>query len=102
MRKGQKGTKYLVIEDGVQFRTIAKTMTDVGYKMNHATARTKCTFAIRKLFNAFLNEIKNGSSQDNIVLVDKLMNNIEVHNALPELLYAAFNQDLEETERNRK
>jgi hypothetical protein len=31
--------KYITIEEGEDYRTIAAKMTTLGYKMNHATAR---------------------------------------------------------------
>jgi len=101
MKKGDRGTTYLVIENGVQFRTIAKVMSGVGYKMNHATARTKCTYAVRKLLNAFLHEAQKANTGEFPVTIDQLMLNKEVHNTLPELLYAAFGQELKQMKENK-
>ena len=96
MLKGNTGATYLVVENGLQFRTIAKTMTSAGFKMNHATARTKCTSAIRKLFNALLIEMQKTHAGACPVTLDEIMLNKEVHNTLPEILFAAFT--LEEKE----
>jgi hypothetical protein len=98
MRKGDNGSTYLVIDNGVQFRTIAKVMTQMGYKMNHATARTRCTAAIRKLLASFLKEVQ--SSHTNTITVDQLMLDKEVHNTLSEILFEAFQQELNEKETN--
>ena len=40
--------KYITIEEGEDYRTIATKMTALGYKMNHATARNILLSGMRK------------------------------------------------------
>lgn len=40
--------KYITIEEGEDYRTIAAKMTALGYKMNHATARNILLSGMRK------------------------------------------------------
>jgi len=40
--------KYITIEEGEDYRTIATKMTTLGYKMNHATARNILLSGMRK------------------------------------------------------
>jgi len=40
--------KYITIEEGEDYRTIAGKMTKLGYKMNHATARNILLSGMRK------------------------------------------------------
>ncbi len=93
MRKDSRNAKYIVIDHGVDFRTISKVMTGLGYKMNHATARNKSTMAIQKLLTSILEEVQGTSDTANI---ETLMKDKNVHNTLSEILFAAFKQELQE------
>ena len=92
MKKNSRNAKYLTIEDGVDFRTISKVMTDLGFKMNHATARNKASTAIEKLLGSILEDVK--TSKTNTVDVEVLLKDKNVYSALGEILYAAFHREI--------
>ena len=49
MKKGKKFDHgYATVDDGVNYRDIADTMTDIGYKMNHSSARNYVLRVMRK------------------------------------------------------
>lgn len=49
MKKGKKfDNGYATVDDGVNYRDIADTMTDIGYKMNHSSARNYVLRVMRK------------------------------------------------------
>lgn len=82
--------KYVTIEEGIDFRTIAKIMTNNGYKMNHATARNVLITAIKKVFN-FAAEKINTKISDNEM--QSLIVDPNVHIALADLIYKEINND---------
>lgn len=54
MKKGSKFDRgYATIdENGINYRDIADTMTELGYKMNHSSARNYVLRVMRKFVNA--------------------------------------------------
>ena len=54
MKKGRKfADGYATIDDnGVNYRDIADTMTELGYKMNHSSARNYVLRVMRRFVNA--------------------------------------------------
>lgn len=84
MAKKQK--KYVTVEEGTDFRTIAKIMTNNGYKMNHATARNVLISAIKKLLNYSAERVgvKIADSEMKSLIKDQT-----VHTALADVLYLA-------------
>lgn len=53
MKKGKKfDTGYATVDDGVNYRDIADTMTEIGYKMNHSSARNYVLRVMRKFAEA--------------------------------------------------
>ena len=59
----QKGKKFecgyaTIEENGVNYRDIAETMTELGYKMNHSSARNYVLRVMRKFVDAIVE--KNG------------------------------------------
>ena len=49
MKKGKKfDNGYATVDDGVNYRDIADTMTEIGYKMNHSSARNYVLRVMRK------------------------------------------------------
>lgn len=80
----KKDKKYVTIEEGQDFRTIAKTMTKHGYKMNHATARNVLISAIKKLLNYSAERIGVKISETDM---KKLIKDQTIHTALADVLY---------------
>ncbi len=76
MPKGKKVGKYVTLSDrgAVQFRRIAESMTEMGWKMNHATARGVLLQALTKIARKILLSKKGKASQADI---DKLIKTVE-------------------------
>lgn len=85
-----KQKKYVTVEEGTDFRTIAKIMTNNGYKMNHATARNVLISAIKKLLNYSADRVgvKIPESEMKALIKDQ-----SVHTALADVLYLAQKED---------
>ena len=49
--------KYITIEEGEDYRTIAAKMTKLGYKMNHATARNILLSGMRNFMQNLAEEL---------------------------------------------
>jgi len=81
-----KQKKYVTVEEGTDFRTIAKIMTNNGYKMNHATARNVLISAIKKLLNYSAERVgvKIPEAEMKALAKDQ-----SVHTALADVLYLA-------------
>ncbi len=94
-----KPNKYVTVEDGTDFRTIAKIMSRKGYKMNHATARNVLMAAIEKLLNYSANEV---GAQITSAEVDELLKSQEIHKALADVLYLAYEQMKEENNADKE
>jgi len=86
--KRKKEKKYVTVQEGTDFRTIAKIMTEKGYKMNHATARNVLISAIKKLLTHSAEEVgtKLSTEQMNALVKDQ-----GLHSALADVLYRARN-----------
>lgn len=81
-----KDKKYVTVEEGTDFRTIAKIMTNNGYKMNHATARNVLISAIKKLLNYSAERVGVKIPDANMKTLTK---DQTVHTALADVLYLA-------------
>lgn len=59
LRKGVKIERgYATVdEDGVNYREISETMTDIGFPMNHSSARNYVLRAMRKFARGFAEHI---------------------------------------------
>lgn len=55
MKKG-KNTVYatVTIDEGINYREIASTMTEIGYKMNHSSARNYVLRVMKKFADAIV------------------------------------------------
>ena len=88
--------KYVTLEDGTDFRKIAKIMTKSGFRMNHATARNVLMLSLNKLIKGITGQIGSNLSDEQIL---NMLKEQRVHEALSEILFEA-NQQLEEEEKN--
>lgn len=91
--------KYITLEEGVDFRTIAKIMTANDFKMNHATARNQLILAMEKLLTHVAAEVggyKNKTADINFNL-DDLLKDHNIHEYLSDVLYVAHHQKEKET-----
>ena len=75
MPKGHKSTHGYAtvtsIESGMDYRTIADTMTESGYKMNHATARNIFLRAMKKMATQIYDLYDLPSDEDDITRTAK-------------------------------
>jgi len=83
----KKEKKYVTLDEGIDFRTIAKIMSKNGYKMNHATARNVLMSAVKKLFHFSAESV-------GVKITDSDMKEIikdqAIHTALADVLYLAY------------
>ena len=57
MKKGKKFEDgYATVEEGVNYRDIADTMTEIGYKMNHSSARNYVLRVMKKFVKAIVDQ----------------------------------------------
>ena len=57
MKKGKKFEEgYATVEEGVNYRDIADTMTEIGYKMNHSSARNYVLRVMKKFVKAIVDQ----------------------------------------------
>jgi len=57
MKKGKKfDNGYATVDDGVNYRDIADTMSEIGYKMNHSSARNYVLRVMRKFAYAIVDQ----------------------------------------------
>lgn len=89
MSKSEKGNKYIVIEKGIDFRTVASLMSNLGFEMNHATARNNFSSAMKSLIENIVAEIKATDEGVSTEDVELILKNQQVYNAFPEILYKA-------------
>lgn len=82
-------TKYMVIRDGEDFRTIAKKMTEAGWSMNHATARNVLMSALSYLIRDVAAKVGKPLTEDELFLVLK---NQDTYDSLSDVLEQAYTQ----------
>lgn len=82
--------KYIVLEDGIDFRTIAKKMTAAGYKMNHATARNLFMEVVEQFIKGITSELKINTSKMNI---EEMLKEPMIHEALTDILSVAYERE---------
>lgn len=93
MKKEPQQRKYVTLESGVDFRTIAKIMTANGYKMNHATARNQLILAMQNLLTNVATQVKGPKMK--AAEVDSLLKDQTIHDHLGDILYLAHKSDMD-------
>ena len=72
MKKGKKfDSGYATVDDGVNYRNIADTMTDIGYKMNHSSARNHILRIMKKFAEAITSQYGIDMSDEKLDIVAK-------------------------------
>jgi len=79
--------KYITLGEGMDFRQIAKVMSNKNYKMNHATARNQLLYAVEELLTSAISDLGLSVSPEQI---KELAKSQEVHEALQDVLYLAY------------
>lgn len=82
-------SKYVVLTDGVDFRSIAKSLTNKGFVMNHATSRNVLMTSLTKLIKFITTEMKTNLSDDQIAAA---LHDQRVHECLAEVLHKVVHQ----------
>lgn len=83
--KNQKNSVYATVsfDDGVNYREIADMMTEIGYKMNHSSARNYVLRVMRKFADAFIEDWDLEVSEDKI---DKIIKSPQFQKAICNIL----------------
>lgn len=84
--------KYIVLSDGVDFRTVSKKMTEAGWTMNHATARNHLMIAMRNFVSEISKELKLNLSEENI---QNIISNNDLHENLVDVLHNIAEEDID-------
>lgn len=56
MKKKEKTPYVTTVEDGVNYREISDMMTEIGFKMNHSSARNYVLRVMKKFASAIIEE----------------------------------------------
>jgi hypothetical protein len=75
--------KYITIEEGEDYRTIATKMTTLGYKMNHATARNILLSGMRKFMHNMSESLGKPLTDDECA---QLVMRQDIHEVLGDIL----------------
>ncbi len=79
--------KYITLGEGMDFRQIAKVMSNKEFKMNHATARNQLLNAVEELLSSAISDLGLSVPPEQI---KELAKSQEVHEALQDVLYLAY------------
>jgi hypothetical protein len=90
--------KYVTLESGVDFRTIARIMSENGWRMNHATARNQLILAMQNLLTYVAVQVKGPKMKASEI--DSLLKDQTIHDHLGDILYLAHKGDVENEEQN--
>jgi hypothetical protein len=96
MEKEKQNKKYVTLEEGEDFRTIAKIMTEHGFVMNHATARNQLITSLEKLLMDFSERIRDTRSK--IPNVEKMMKEHSLNDDFSDMLYLTYKSYLEDVQ----
>lgn len=90
MEKNNNKKKYITLDeqDCMDYRTMAKTMTKIGYDMNHATARNLCILGIKSILKQISIDLNLDFSKQK--MSDAIKSQF-VHDQLADILYVAYN-----------
>lgn len=96
MKKSVKKSIYatVTLDDGINYREIADTMTEIGYKMNHSSARNYVLRVMRKFASAIVEEWDIDVPESNL---DKVVRTPQFQQAICDIL-----QQLEQQTRKAK
>lgn len=86
-------TAYITLEDGVDFRAIARYMSSAGYSMNHATARNVMMAGMGKLIGSTAAKLGKSLTEEELFTLLKTQ---QTYDNLQEVLQVAHNQLVEE------
>jgi hypothetical protein len=76
-------SRYITITEGEDYRTIAAKMTELGYKMNHATARNILLSGMRKFITGIANELDHPLDE---IQAESLIMRQDIHEVIGDIL----------------
>lgn len=85
--------KYITLDSGVDFRGIARIMSNNNFKMNHATARNQ---VIQAMNNLLMNVGKKLGVELTPERLEDLLKKQDIHDSLVDVLWTANKELLEE------
>ena len=92
--------EYVTVEDGVDFRTIAKDISQHGYPMNHATARNIVFEALKTVASDLVE--KNIQTYPSVQQLESIVNSRYFQESLPEFLYMIYEERIVENNKNKQ
>lgn len=91
--------KYIVVDESVDFRSIAKIMTKNGFKMNHATARNVLIAAIKKIMSYSAEQVGVKMTPE---IMTKMIKDQNLHSALADVLFRAHRQQSDKVKKKKE
>jgi len=82
--------KYITITEGEDYRTIAAKMTDLGYKMNHATARNILLSGMKKFIRSVSSELGHPIDEDEAL---SLIMRQDIHEVIGDILTLSIQEE---------
>lgn len=98
--KKEHQRKYVTLENGIDFRTIARVMSKNGWRMNHATARNQLILAMQNLLTHVAIQVKGPKMK--AAEIDSLLKDQQIHDRLGDILYLAHKGDPDNEELHGK
>jgi hypothetical protein len=95
----KRSKKYVTIKDeGMDFRKMAKVMSDHGFSMNHATSRNQLILAIETIVQYLTSNTKSKMTKKNI---KDFLSVQENHDILSDVIFLAY-KELEKEEKENE
>lgn len=82
--------KYITITEGEDYRTIANKMTNLGHKMNHATARNILLCSMKKIIKNISEEL--GHNLDESEATDLILRQ-DIHEIIGDILTLSLTEE---------
>lgn len=83
-------SKYITITEGEDYRSIAAKMTELGYKMNHATARNILLNGMKKFIKGISEELGNPIDMEQ---AHNLIMRQDIHETIGDILVLCAEED---------
>lgn len=90
LRRGtrvDRGYATVAEDEGVNYREIADTMSEIGFNMNHSSARNYVLRVMRKFAKAFVEQFEADIDPDDEKAIDELAKSPSFQHAVADLLH---------------
>jgi hypothetical protein len=81
--------QYITLDDGIDYRSISKIMSEAGYKMNHATARNVLMAAMNNFVYKISENVGITLNQEKI---ETILKDQDIHDSFVDILYKAYEE----------